>query len=405
MPNLYARAYAMGLNADLIASGTTVYPSKTAADIAANSVGDHVFGGVDFLALPEGVPTKLAAAAQEGLVLIAKDMCEREKGHSPELSKVASAADPIAVARYEAFQLIKIAEEGPKNPEMTPPAAETQQGKGKNPEMTNGAPNASATGVAVDAPAKMDGADGVPGAAVEGTEHMVGGLGTTPAQGKYASDKVASFARRMQAKIAATTGKNPESTESSPKTEQSATGEQSPIAKVNDPSKPLQAGAAEEGTESAQKTAEYLDRVEKTASAVLPYLPPDLPEYAALAHVRQLAKLASVGDQGTYLYMAYGGYGFPEADALRYAQEYVKRASDMGVDEDDEDDKDDKGDSDDGSSDDAIAAALSEAANEIESSKKSEEEAETAKMASAATRPTAADAMARLRATVSPSTN
>lgn len=404
MPNLYARAYAMGLNADLVAAGTVVYPSKIAMDLASHAVGDHVFGGVDFLELPEGVPTKLAAAAQEGLVLIAKDMCEREKGHSPELSKVASDADPIAVARYEAFQLIKIAEEGPKNPEVTPPTAETQQGKGKNPEMTNGAPNASATGVAVDAPAKTDGSDGVPGAAVEGTEHMVGGHGTTPAQGKYASDKVASFARRMTAKVAATTGKNPESTESAPATEQSATGEQSPISKVDDPSKPLQAGAAEEGTEQARKTASYLDRVEKTASAVLPYLPPDLPEYAALAHVRQLAKLASVGDQGKYLFMAYRGYGFEEPAALGYAQEYVKRANDMKVDGDEGGDEDED-ETDDGSSDDAIAAALNEAASEIEDSKKSEDEAEATKMASAASKPTAADAMARLAATVAPAAN
>lgn len=401
MPNLYARAYAKGINADLVAAGTVVYPSKVAMDIAADSVGDHVFGGIDFLALPEGVPTKLASAAIDGLTRIAKDMCDQAKGHSVELSKIASDADPIQVARYEAFELIKLAEEGPKNPETTPPAAETQLGTGKNPSMTNGAPNSSATGVAVDAPAKTDGADGVPGAAVEGTEHAIGGHGTTPAQGKYASDKVASFARRMQAKIAATTTKNPESVESSPKTEQSATGEMATINKVDDPSKPLQAGATEEGAEHAQKTASYLARVEKTASAVLPFLPGDLPEYAALAHVRALSKLASVEDQGKYLVMAYNGYGYPTEDALGYAQEYVKRASDMKVDgdEDEKDEKDDSGESDDGSSDDAIASALNEAASEIEESKKSEEDDEATKMASAP-KITPADAMARLAATI-----
>src|SRR5690349_11930817 len=104
----------MGLNADLVAAGTVVYPSKIAMDIASHAVGDRILGGIDFLELPDGVPTKLASAAQQSLVEIAKDMCDREKGHSPELSKVASDADPVAVARYEAFQLIKVAEEGPK---------------------------------------------------------------------------------------------------------------------------------------------------------------------------------------------------------------------------------------------------------------------------------------------------
>jgi hypothetical protein len=400
VPNLYARAYAKGINADLVAAGTVVYPSKIAADIAADSVGDHVFGGVDFLALPEGVPTKLASAAIEGLTLIAKDMCDQAKGYSPELSKVASAADPIQVARFEAFALIKLAEEGPKNPETTPPAAETQLGTGKNPAMTNGAPNASATGVAVDAPAKTDGADGIPGAAVEGDEHAIGGHGTTPAQGKYAADKVASFALRMQAKIAATTTKNPESVESSPKTEQSATGEMATIKKVDDPSKPLEAGADELGTEQAQKTASYLARVEKTASAVLPFLPSDLPEYAALAHVRAMSKLASVSDQGKYLVMAYGGYGFPAEKAIELAQEYVKRASDKKVDGDDADEGEtDEGETDDGSSDDAIAMALNDAASEIETSKKSEED-ESAMKTAAAPATTPASAMARLAATI-----
>lgn len=372
MTNLYARAYASGINADLVASGTVVYPSKIAMDIASKAVADHVFAGVDFLGLKDGVPVKLASEAIDGLLTISEDLCKQAGGHAPQLSKAASAADGFDVARYEALELLKLAEAEANNPTTTEPVS---TGSEKNPESTNSDPNASETGVAVDAAAKTDGADGVPAPAVSGTEHAIGGHGTTPA-----SEKLASFARRMTAKIAATGGENPKSQAAVSANADSATGEVSTIVAKANPGEGVPA-SAEEGSEMAQKTANYLSRVEKVASAVIPYLPSGMPEFEQLAHVRALSKLGSV-DQGKYLYMMYGAYGMPEDKALGFVQEYVKRADDMQVDGDgDSDDKKDS-DADDGSSDAAVAAALDEAAGEIEEGKESESKDDDAKVAS-----------------------
>lgn len=390
--NTYARTYTRGINADLVAAGAVVYPTKVAMDLAADAVADHILGGIDFHQLKDGVPTKLASACVDALAVIADDMCKDAGGHAPELTKAASAANGLEVARYEALEMLKVAEAA-RNPVETQTPAST--GTEKNPMDTNSAPNASATGVAVDAPAKQDGADGVPSAAVEGEEHAVGGHGTTPSNGDHA--KLASFARRITAKIAAT-AENPMSVEASPKTEQSATGEPSKIVPKKDGADGVPASAVE-GDEMAAKTASYVARVEKTASAALPYLPGDLPEYALLAHVRALSKLGSADDQGKYLYLMYGAYGMADADALKYAGEYVKRASDMGMDEDSDDkdkDKDDADDTDDGSSDSAIAAALDDAASEIEKSKDADDAMKTASAASAEA------AQARLARTAKP---
>ncbi len=370
MTNLYARAYVRGLNADLVAAGTVVYPSKIAMDIASNAVADHCLRGVHFEEMPNGVPIKVASDALAGLLQISEDLCNEAGGHSLELSKVASAVDSLELARYDALELLKLAEEEARNPVATAPAS---TGPGKNPEATNSAPNASATGVAVAAPAKENGAVGVPSVAVVGTEHAIGGHGTTPS-----NDKLASFARRMTAKIAATGGTNPKTTESIPETAQSATGKASTIVSKENPGEGAVPSASEVGTEQAQKTASYLARVEKVASAVIPYLPSDLPEYAHVAHIRALSKLAC-DDQGKYLYLMYGAYGMSSDEALGFAQQYVKRADDMKVDEDEEKDE---GKGDDGSSDAAVAAALDEAAEEIEEAQKSEKKEDDAKIAS-----------------------
>ena len=378
--NLYARAYVRGLNADLVAAGSVVYPTKIAMDIAADAVADNLLQGVDFLGLRGGVPTKLAMDAVDGLLQISDDLCKQAGGYAPQLNKVAGEANAFEVARYEAFELLKQAEAAAANPQKTEPVS---TGTDKNPAATNSAPNSSETGVAVDAPAKADGADGVPSSAVEGTEHAIGGHGTTPANAK-----IASFARRLTAKIAATSAENPKTIEAIPATADSATGVPSKIVAKKDGAKGVPASAVE-GQESAQKTASFLARVEKVATAAIPYLPGDLPEYAQLAHVRALSKLGSAEDQGKYLFLMYNAYGMPEDKAVGFADEYVKRASDMGVDEDDDDgDDDDKkpdgdGDADDGSSDAAVAAALDDAAGEIEAGKKEEEAEEATKTASA----------------------
>ena len=326
---LYARAYVHGINADLVAAGTVVYPSKIAMDIAATATADHMLAGVDMLGLQGGMPTKLASDIQGCLADIARDMCSKEPP-STDLAKVASAADPVELARYESYELLKLAESEAWNPKTTDAVQ----------------PNAaSATGEAANAPEKKDPSTGVPAAAVTGTEHAVG-QGTTPA-----NEKVASVARALTAKIAATGAKNPKTTTAIAATAASATGEAANAPEKKDPSTGVPA-SAEEGVEAAQKTAAYLSRVEKIASAVIPYLPEGLHEYEHVAHLRGLSKLASF-DQGRYLYMMYNAYGMPEEDSKKFATEYVKRASDMGVDEESDED-----DTDDGSSDAAVAAAL-----------------------------------------------
>lgn len=376
--NLYARAYVRGLNADLVAAGSVVYPSKIAMDIAADAVAEHMLKGVDFLSMTDGVPTKIASDAVSGLLQISDDLCQEAGGvYAPALTKAASAADGYEVARYEALQLLKLAEDAANNPGMTDPVS---TGHASNPVMTNSAPNASETGVAVDAPQKTDGADGVPASAVTGTEHAIGGHGTAPV-----SEKLASAARRLTAKLAASGAANPVAGANVPKNIESATGEPSKVVDKANPAEGVPA-AAVEGEEMAQKTAAYLNRVEKIAAAVIPYLPAELPEYAQLAHLRSLSKLASF-DQGKYLYLVYNAYGIPDTQALGFAQEYVKRASDMGVDEGEADTegKDAEGkdsDTDDGSSDEAVAEALEAAANEIEEGKATEEAAENEKTAS-----------------------
>lgn len=103
---LFSRAYVRGLNAELIRSGALSYPSKEAADHAADFVAKHA-QFPDPYSQGEQVTLKVAHQLCLHLKSASDTLCAEYGGPSPELAKTASAMTPADLASAEAYQLMQ----------------------------------------------------------------------------------------------------------------------------------------------------------------------------------------------------------------------------------------------------------------------------------------------------------
>ena len=104
---LFKRAYTRGLNTELIRSGAIQYPSKEAADHAADYVADSS-GMPDPLTQGAHVTTKVAHVLCNQLVEASQYLCKTAGDrYSPQLTKTAQTTDPAEVAFADAWGLMQ----------------------------------------------------------------------------------------------------------------------------------------------------------------------------------------------------------------------------------------------------------------------------------------------------------
>jgi hypothetical protein len=375
---LFKRAYVRGLNAELARAGLVAYPTKEAADHAADFVADRS-GMPDPFTQPQHVTHKVAADLC-GLLKQASDtLCAQAGGYSPELSKTAAAADPYDMAAHDCATLMQkvayeteapnTAEEAARHNEAAAldashrPAGYAVSGVGNYVDMGKGRtgteePQPRGDGVSgVNSPTENSMKSAAARLAAKVAGSYAGTPGAPPANTLAAAAKNNEAAELDQANRPqgyANVGVNA-SKVTVPAG--AVTGHEQPVARANHP----------EGSNTATKAA--AERLHKVASRALPFLFSDLTEVEKVAHVRALAKLGSFG-QAQYLHQMYGAYGLDKTAALAHAQNYLKIAEDEG-------DEANEGEDDDTE----VAKALQEAAEEIEEGKKKEEGEEAMKEA------------------------
>ncbi len=104
-------AFVRGLNTELLRQGAVTFPSKQAADYAADFVANHSGMPDPFSAGPE-LSLKIAADLCVMLTKASHELCTQQGGYSAGLSKSASVCDPATVASDDALALMhKVAEE------------------------------------------------------------------------------------------------------------------------------------------------------------------------------------------------------------------------------------------------------------------------------------------------------
>ena len=104
---LFKRAFVRGLNAELTRNGVALYPSKEAADYAADFVADNS-GMPDPVSAPSAVTDKVAHALCESLVKVANELCARAGNvYDSGLSKTAASSNPQDAALSDAWALME----------------------------------------------------------------------------------------------------------------------------------------------------------------------------------------------------------------------------------------------------------------------------------------------------------
>lgn len=104
---LFKRAFVRGLNAELTRQGVALYPSKEAADYAADFVADNS-GMPDPATSSDAVTDKVAHALCESLVKVAHELCVRAGNvYDQGLSKTAAASDPEEIALQDSWNVME----------------------------------------------------------------------------------------------------------------------------------------------------------------------------------------------------------------------------------------------------------------------------------------------------------
>lgn len=104
---LFKRAFVRGLNSELVRAGAVVYPSKEAADHAADYVADNS-RMPDPLTQGGALTQKVASELCDQLVQASQFLCKQAGDkYSPALTKTAQESDPADIARSEAWALME----------------------------------------------------------------------------------------------------------------------------------------------------------------------------------------------------------------------------------------------------------------------------------------------------------
>jgi len=356
---LFPRAFVRGLNSELIRSGAVYYPSKLAADQAADYVAD-IAGIPDPVTQGEHLTLKIAADVCVMLAKASDALCREAGGYQPELAKTASAYSPQDIAAHECVELMqKVA-------------------------MENETPNTAEQAAMYDAAARLDISQRPPGYAHTGVGGAMpegeGEIGSERAVGEGDAKMAMQRALHNLRTAAASVGNTgaPNTLAAAAKDDDYAAIEKKRRPEgyaTKRPSFEVPSGAV---IGHEQKVA--MARFQKTAALALPYLPESFSETEKVAHINAMSSLSPRG-KAKYLNEMYTAYGADKTASLNYANAFYKAA------EEDEEEGDDLEDLE-------VAQAIEQAAEDLED--KAEEhvddhvedvkEAAVAKLAQAAAR-------------------
>lgn len=368
---LFNRAYVRGLNAELVRSGAIQYPTKEAADQAADYVADRS-GMPDVYAQPGDVTLKVAGDLCTMLVRASETLCKQAGHVDAGLAKTAASLDPQALAAQEAFALMqKVAYE---NETPNTPEEAAQHSSGARLDQHNRPTGYANTGVG-NYEDKGKGAVGVEEEAHRGDRVE----GSNSAEETSKAAMASAIARLKQASGLPYYGQ--------PNTP-GAAAQHSDGAKLDQHNRP--AGYAHKGVDGVGKSdvkatgsaiigkeeaAHRGDRVsgsnsvtplaksamvafDKTAAATIAFLPNEMGDAEKVAHINAMLPL-SAGGRAKYLERMYLAYGADKTAAARVSAAFRKKAEDEAEEEME------------------VAKAMEQAAEELEHKAKSESETET----------------------------
>lgn len=350
---LFKRAMCRGLNAELIRAGEVAYPTKEAADYAADYVADHS-GMPDPFTSPEQVTLKVAHDLSVMLKQASEIVCKNAGGYSPELSKTASAIDPVELAIHDCntlMQKVAYEVEAPNTAEQAAAHNEAAALDAKHrPEgyANSGVGNYEDKGEgALGAEREQPRGEGAPGhnSAIENSKAASSGPYTSApntAANAAAHNEAAALDQKNRPGNYANVGVN--------KSKFSV-----PQGAVLGHEEPARAPVPGKNTANSAKTASEV-LFEKTAAQVMPFMLQGMTDKEKVAHIQAMGPLSSRG-RATYLHQLYGAYGVDKTAAQQYAEAFLKQAE--GEDEDM-----------------AVASAMEQAARALQSDEEREEAAE-----------------------------
>lgn len=372
---LFRRSFVRGLNADLVRTGEAVYPSKIAADLAADFVADRS-GMPD--PVFEGMDHKIAFELCNMLKAASHFLCQEAGGYSPEHSKTAAALDPAHAAQQAAIEVMqKVAFEQQGGNTL---AEAAQHSDGAALDLMNRGEGYAVTGMGnyedkgvgavgtEELAHRRDGVDGM-NSAVEATKaaqavydflaHKFAGV-----EGTYTGpDNTLSQAAQHNDAAALDLERRPEgyALRGMGNTDLKPSGAAVVGAEHAVPPEHKPATGSNSATSLSKSAQEKLNKV---AQRVLPYLPNTMSDRAKVAHIRAMAKLGSAKKEARYLQAVYAGAGLDKTASYHAANEYLALAMKIAEDEGEEDFE--------------VASALEEAAEELEGEavEKIKEEAE-----------------------------
>lgn len=357
-------AFVRGLNTELLRQGAVTFPSKQAADYAADFVANHSGMPDPFSAGPE-LSLKIAADLCVMLTKAAHELCTQQGGYSAGLSKSASVCDPATVASDDALALMhKVAEESGNSLESA-----AQNNDGAALDLMQRPPGYAVVGV---------GNIERPGVGITGSEQpanlasRVDGDNSATATSKQAGiaalrkaagapytspDNTLANAAKVDDGAAldmANRGGPGYALAGVGNTDLTATG-----SGVQGKEKDVAPAGSPSGSNSvnAPKTASER-KLNKLAARVVPFLPANLPDAVKVAHIRAMSGLGAQG-QARYLEQVYSGLRLEKSASVQSASNFfqlAKKAEDEDMDGDDD-----------------VAEALEGAAAEIEGKKEKSE--------------------------------
>lgn len=342
---LFNRAYVRGLNAELVRTGAIQYPTKEAADHAADYVADNS-GMPDVFAAPGDVTLKVAGDLCALLTRASDALCKQAGHVDSGLAKTAASVDPVTLAAQEAFHLMqKVAYE---NETPNTPEEAAQNDAAARLDQHNRPAGYANTGVG-NTQDKGKGAVGTEEPAPRGDR--VEGSNSAEEHSKAAMAQAVS--RLKQAAGLPYSG-HPNTAE--------AAAAHTDSAKLDQHNRP--AGYAHKGVAGVGKTdvkpsgsailgkeehAQRGDRVsgsnsvtplaksamaafDKTASATIAFLPNEMSDAEKVAHINAMLPLGT-GARAKYLERMYVAYGADKTAAARVADAFRKKADDEAAEE------------------------------------------------------------------------
>jgi hypothetical protein len=366
---LFKRAFVRGLNSELIRTGALVYPSKEAADHAADYIADNS-GMPDPFLQGDALTQKVASDLCEHLVGASQHLC-KEAGdqYSPSVTKTAQATDPSTTATQEAWALMEksAAEtgslmEGGDNPNDQPAAASSnaeaaleaqrrpenyanmgEEGVGNYERKGQGN-----VGTEEKHPEKPKATDEGSNSVTENTakhgslasiiQKVAAGTGSLMDPGQEQNDQPAAASGNAEAALEAQ--RRPENyankgedgvgrSDMVPGTNSQVGSEQAhPLApKATDSGKTNVPIEHIQGSDGGSKKASAFDQLfTETAQSVVPYLPEQMQEQHKVAHVRAMMGLEDT-QRAAYLHDLYGQLGSEKNAAELVRDHFLKTAA------------------------------------------------------------------------------